>query len=127
MSLGNKPYLQDHFATKEQQYEASTFGMWVFLVTEVLTFAGLFCAYAILRFKFPNTFEACSLLLDSNLGLINTIVLITSSLTMALAIYYIQNNDRSKTIMMLGLTILFAVTFMVIKYNIKEYNIYHKV
>ena len=66
--------------------------------------------------KFPNTFEACSMLLNSNLGLINTIVLITSSLTMALAIYYIQNNDRSKTIMMLGLTILFAVTFMVIKY-----------
>ena len=116
MSSDSKSYLQHHFATKEQQYEAAKFGMWAFLVTEVLTFAGLFCAYAILRFKFPNTFEACSLLLDSNLGLINTIVLITSSLTMALAIYYIQNNDRKKTLLMLGLTILFAIVFMVIKY-----------
>ena len=57
MSSDSKPYLQHHFATKEQQYEAAKFGMWAFLVTEVLTFAGLFCAYAILRFKFPNTFS----------------------------------------------------------------------
>ena len=54
MSSQNNPsYLQHHFANKEQQYEASKLGMWAFLVTEVLTFAGLFCAYAILRFKFP--------------------------------------------------------------------------
>jgi len=116
MSSISKPHHQDHFATSEQQYEAAKFGMWAFLVTEVLTFAGLFCAYAILRSQFPYTFEACSGELNSTLGLINTIVLITSSLTMALAIYFIQNNDQKKTIIMLGTTILFAVVFMVIKY-----------
>ena len=82
----NQSYLQDHFANKEQQYQASKLGMWAFLVTEVLTFAGLFCAYTILRNNFPETFKACSSLLNTELGLINTIVLITSSLTMALAI-----------------------------------------
>ena len=116
MSSESKPYLQHHFANKEQQYESAKLGMWAFLVTEVLTFAGLFCAYAILRAKFPDTFELCGQLLNANLGLINTIVLITSSLTMALAIYYIQNDNQKKTIIMLALTIIFAVVFMIIKY-----------
>ena len=116
MSSHSKPYHQHHFASKEQQYEAAKFGMWAFLVTEILTFAGLFCAYALLRYQFPETFFACSQLLNTQLGLINTIVLITSSLTMALAIYFIQNDDRKKTILMLSLTVLFAIAFMVIKY-----------
>ena len=94
MSKETTPYFQHHFVDPEQQYESSKLGMWAFLVTEVLTFAGLFCAYAILRAKFPDTFELCGQLLNANLGLINTIVLITSSLTMALAIYYIQNDNQ---------------------------------
>ena len=122
MSSNSKTYLQHQFANKEQQYEASKLGMWAFLVTEVLTFAGLFCAYAILRFKFPATFEACSLELNTTLGLINTIVLITSSLTMALAIYYIQKNNSRNTIIMLVITIVFAAVFMIIKYY-KQRNI----
>lgn len=116
MSVTNKVYHQHHFASKEQQYEAAKFGMWAFLVTEVLTFAGLFCAYAVLRLQFPETFEACSKSLDTQMGLINTIVLITSSLTMALSIYFIQNNDKKKTFLMLALTLVFAGAFMVIKY-----------
>ena len=117
MSSNNNPsYVQHHFANKEQQYESAKLGMWAFLVTEVLTFAGLFCAYAILRNNFPETFEACSALLNTNLGLINTIVLITSSLTMALAIYYIQNNNKIRTLQMLGVTLVFAAVFMIIKY-----------
>tara|TARA_Y100001970_G_C14226103_1_gene855779 strand:- start:817 stop:1503 length:687 start_codon:yes stop_codon:yes gene_type:complete len=116
MTSISKPHHQHHFASSEQQYEAAKFGMWAFLVTEVLTFAGLFCAYAILRYQFPYTFQECSESLDATLGLINTIVLITSSLTMALAIYFIQNDDRKKTIYMLAATILFAIAFMVIKY-----------
>ena len=65
MSSHNKPYHQHHFASKEQQYEAAKFGMWAFLVTEILTFAGLFCAYALLRYQFPETFFACSQLLNT--------------------------------------------------------------
>ena len=58
MSSNSKTYLQHQFANKEQQYEASKLGMWAFLVTEVLTFAGLFCAYVVLRNNFPETFQA---------------------------------------------------------------------
>ena len=116
MSDNSHPYLQHHFASKDQQYQSAKLGMWAFLVTEVLTFSGLFCAYAILRNNFPETFKACSSLLNAELGLINTIVLITSSLTMALAIYYIQNDNKSRSIQMLSLTLLFALGFMIIKY-----------
>ena len=116
MSSNTNSYLQHHFANKEQQHESSKLGMWAFLVTEVLTFAGLFCAYAIFRNQYPETFKYCSELLNTDLGLINTVVLITSSLTMALAIYYIQNNNRTKTIQFLAVTIIFAAIFMVIKY-----------
>ena len=116
MSDNRQPYLQDHFANKEQQHESAKLGMWAFLVTEVLTFSGLFCAYVIFRNQYPRTFELCGDLLNTELGLINTIVLITSSLTMALAIYYIQNDDRKKTIQYLAVTLLLAAVFMVIKY-----------
>ena len=116
MSEKTHAYLQHHFANKEQQYESAKLGMWAFLVTEVLTFSGLFCAYVIFRNKYPATFELCGDLLNTELGLINTIVLITSSLTMALAIYYIQNDDKTKTIQCLGVTLILAAAFMVIKY-----------
>jgi Heme/copper-type cytochrome/quinol oxidase, subunit 3 len=116
MSESSHPYLQHHFADKEQQYQSAKLGMWAFLVTEVLTFAGLFCAYVILRNNFFETFKACSAELNTEMGLINTIVLITSSLTMALAIYYIQKNNRVRSMQMLGLTLVFAIVFMIIKY-----------
>ena len=65
MSSNRQSYLQHHFANKEQQYQSAKLGMWAFLVTEVLTFAGLFCAYTILRNNFPETFKACSALLNT--------------------------------------------------------------
>ena len=77
------PAHQHHFETMEQQLEASTLGMWIFLVTEVMFFGGLFLAYMIYRIKFPQAWSEGSLELDIRLGGFNTIVLILSSLTMA--------------------------------------------
>ena len=90
------PALAHHFETLEQQKEASTLGMWVFLVTEVLFFGGLFVAYSIYRAWYPDAFAAASHSLDITLGAVNTVVLITSSLTMALAVHAAQTGDRSE-------------------------------
>ena len=92
--MSKNPYFQHHFVDPEQQYEASKMGMWAFLVTEVLTFAGLFCAYAIFRAWNPDMFISAHEALDVTMGATNTVVLITSSLTMALAIRYIQMNNK---------------------------------
>ena len=84
------PALAHHFDSLEQQNEAATLGMWVFLVTEVLFFGGLFATYSVYRAWYPEAFAAASHELDITLGTINTAVLITSSLTMALAVHAAQ-------------------------------------
>lgn len=114
--MSNNPYFQHHFTDSEQQYEASKMGMWAFLVTEVLTFAGLFCAYAIFRAWNPDMFVNAHKALDVTMGATNTVVLITSSLTMALAIRNVQLNNNRGAIINLLLTLIFAGTFLVIKY-----------
>ncbi len=114
--MSNNPYFQHHFVDSEQQYEASKMGMWAFLVTEVLTFAGLFCAYAIFRAWNPGMFISAHEALDVTMGATNTVVLITSSLTMALAIRNIQLNNNRGAIINLVLTLIFAGMFLVIKY-----------
>ena len=77
------PHLQHHFDTPAQQYDSAKLGMWLFLATEVLLFGGLFCAYAVYRANHPEVFVWAHHLLDTTLGAINTVVLLTSSLTMA--------------------------------------------
>ena len=90
------PRLQHHFDTLEQQLYASTFGMWVFLVTEVLFFGGLFMAYILYRIWYPDAFAAGSSQLNIPLGTFNTAVLIGSSLTMALAVNAAQRGAKPK-------------------------------
>ena len=114
--MSKNPYFQHHFVDPEQQYEASKMGMWAFLVTEVLTFAGLFCAYAIFRAWNPDMFISAHKALDVTMGATNTVVLITSSLTMALAIRYIQLNNSKLAMVNLAITFILAGTFLVIKY-----------
>lgn len=109
-------YLQQHFSDAEQQRESSKFGLWIFLLTEILLFGGLFCAYAVFRSWYPEMFHAAHQFLDVTLGGINTVVLITSSVTVALAIRSIQLNKSKQAVLYLIATILFAATFMVIKY-----------
>src|ERR1043166_2617334 len=85
------PALAHQFDSMEQQKEASTFGMWVFLLTEIMMFGGLFAAYLIYRLKYYEAFKAGSSSIDVKWGFINTLVLIGSSLTMALAVYAAQH------------------------------------
>src|SRR5438105_15935230 len=87
--------LAHHFSSLERQNEAMRLGMWLFLATEILLFTGLFTGYAVYRFQFPEAFAECSRHLELTLGTVNTVVLITSSLTVALAIHFART-DRPR-------------------------------
>ncbi|HEX2898044.1 MAG TPA: cytochrome c oxidase subunit 3 family protein [candidate division Zixibacteria bacterium] len=105
-----------HFVDAEQQKDSAKLGTWLFLLTEVLLFGGLFCFCAIYRSWNPEIFHNAHQFLDVKLGATNTVVLIVSSLTMALAIRSMQLNLKKQTILFLIATFLLASTFMVIKY-----------
>jgi cytochrome c oxidase subunit 3 len=123
ISTTHATHLQHHFADAEQQRESAKMGMWVFLLTEILLFGGLFVAYGIFRAWNPEMFYNAHKFLNVTLGTINTVVLITSSLTMALAIRMMQVNKKGLTILNLLLTLLFAFAFLVIKY----FEYHHKI
>jgi cytochrome c oxidase subunit 3 len=110
------PAQQHHFDTLDQQHEAATLGMWIFLITEVLFFGGLFLAYMLYRVWYPVAWSEASLELNVVLGGVNTVVLIASSLTMAMAVRGAQTGLRKATMGWLVLTMLFGLTFLVIKY-----------
>jgi cytochrome c oxidase subunit 3 len=110
------PDLQHHFDTLEQQHEAATLGMWLFLVTEVMFFGGLLMAYLLYRVWYPEGWAEGSRELDIVLGGINTAVLIASSLTMALAVRAAQTGASRATVGWLVLTMAFGLTFLVIKF-----------
>src|SRR5436305_1714799 len=110
---GRRTYHPAHqFDTMEQQKESSTLGMWLFLVTEIMFFGGLFTAYVIYRNMYPEAFAAASSTLNVPLGALNTAVLICSSLTMALAIRSAQVNWRNGILIFLALTMLLGMTFL---------------
>ena len=105
-----------HFDSAEHEYETSKHGVWSFLLTEIVMFGGLFVGYAIFYNMYPEAWEASSKLLDWKMGAINTVVLLISSFTMALGIYYSQQNDKKKAVLNLAITLVCACIFMVIKY-----------
>lgn len=107
--------LAPQFDTLEQQREAATLGMWVFLVTELLFFGVLFTGYTVYRVRYAHDFEVASDHLNVLIGSINTVVLLTSSLTMALAVYATQAGHRRMQLGCLLATVLLALTFMVLK------------
>ena len=107
---------QFFFHTSEQQFEASKLGMWLFLATEILLFGGMFVAYGIFRFLYPEVYEAASLQLNTLLGAANTVVLLLSSLTMVWAIRGIQMDNRKVLIGNLIATMVLASAFLVVKY-----------
>jgi cytochrome c oxidase subunit 3 len=117
------PFLQHHYDTPEQQFDAGKLGIWLFLVTEVLFFAGLFVAYTIYRAQHPSIFFYSHYFLDTNLGAVNTVVLLLSSMTAAWAVRSAQLG-RSKTLALnVAITIVCALGFLGIKYV--EYS--HKI
>jgi cytochrome c oxidase subunit 3 len=107
--------LQHHFDTMDQQREASSFGMWVFLVTEILFFGGLFTAYTVYRNNYAKAFAEASRHLDITLGTLNTAVLIVSSLTMALAVFSAATGRRKAIIIFLILTMVLGGVFLGVK------------
>jgi cytochrome c oxidase subunit 3 len=114
---GQAPHraLAHHFDNLAQQQEAASLGMWVFLLTEILFFGGLFLVYTIYRTWYPEAFAAGSHHLDIPLGAINTAVLIGSSLTMALAVQAAQLNARRGIMLFLALTMVLGGVFLGIK------------
>ncbi len=107
--------LAHHFSSLERQNEAMRLGMWLFLATEILLFAGLFTGYSVYRYQFPLAFAECSRHLEIALGTLNTVVLITSSFTVALSIHYARTDRRRAAALCLMLTIGFALAFLGIK------------
>ncbi len=113
---GDHPrHLAHHFETTGQQHDTGKLGMWVFLSTEILMFSGLFCAYAIYRANHPEVFAYAHQSLNTMWGAINTVVLLTSSLTMAWGVRCAQLGQQRGLRVCLALTLLGAAGFMVIK------------
>ena len=119
----DNPHLAHHFVSMEQQVSAGKLGMWLFLAQELLFFGGLFMAYAVARWFYPDTFLAAHAYLDVNMGALNTVVLLTSSLTMALGVRAAQTNNQKQLSFHLAATIILACVFLVVKYF--EYS--HKI
>jgi len=107
-------FLQHHFDTPAQQFDAAKLGMWVFIATEILMFGGLFVAYGIFRKLDAQTFFDAHHALNRIMGASNTIVLLFSSLTAALAVRSAQLGKRNQTSILLVVTILCACAFLVI-------------
>jgi cytochrome c oxidase subunit 3 len=108
-------HLAHHFDSLEQQHEASTLGMWLFLATELLFFGALFTAYIVYRTSYPEAFAEASSRLDVWLGAVNTAVLLGSSLTMALAVHAAQVGRRRMLVLCLALTVVLGSAFLGIK------------
>jgi cytochrome c oxidase subunit 3 len=110
------PALQHHFADLDQQREAAALGMWVFIAQEVLFFGGLFAAYAVYRTQYPAAFSAGSHHLSWKIGFANTLVLIASSLTMALGVHSAAIGRARRVVGFLLATVLLGSVFLGVKY-----------
>ena len=111
----HEPGLQHQFEDMGQQVESVSIGMWMFLVQEIMFFGGLFTVYLVFRSKYPMAFAAGSNHLDAFWGGLNTLVLIVSSLTMALTVYFAQKGNRNMQVILILLTMAFGATFLGVK------------
>lgn len=108
-------YVAHHFHSAEQQKEAATLGMWLFLAQEVMFFGGLFCVYAVYRLMNPDAWLAGSASLSVLVGGINTTVLLCSSFSMALGVYFAQRGDNRRLFYALVATLALGLVFMALK------------
>lgn len=120
MSNPHASHVAHQFDSAEQQRQASSLGMWIFLVTEVMFFGGLFAGYTIYRGLYPEAWIVGSHLLSIGLGGFNTAVLLASSLTMALAVHAAQTNKRTATAIFIALTMILGLVFVGVK--VVEYS-----
>jgi cytochrome c oxidase subunit III len=120
--------LREQFGTPEQQRETVTVGMWIFLATEVMFFGGLFTAFSVYRMYYTQGFNEGSADMNILLGSINTAVLITSSLTMALSIRSMALGKTLRTCVLLVTTAAIGLVFLAIKFTeYYEHYLKHKV
>ena len=115
MSDAHSPYVAHQFDSAEQQRQSSALGMWIFLVTEVMFFGGLFAGYTVYRGLYPEAWVVGSHLLSIGLGGFNTAVLLASSLTMALAVHAAQTGKRNATAVFIVLTMVLGLVFLGVK------------
>lgn len=121
---GHKRHFAHHFRDELHEFLTSKEGIWLFMVTEILMFGGLFVGYFLMHSAYPNTFAEGASFLDWRMGSINTVVLIVSSFTMAYSIHLIQTGRAKKANPMLITTILCGCAFMVIKYFEYQHKIH---
>jgi cytochrome c oxidase subunit III len=107
--------LREQFDTVEQQKDASTLGMWIFLITEIMFFGGMFLAYTVYRSSYPDVFGHASSSLNAVIGAINTAVLLCSSFTMVLAVRAAQLGQRKAIVIFLILTLILGFAFLGVK------------
>jgi len=112
----HQPGLRHHFDDSAQQLDSSTLGMWVFLITEVMFFGGMFGAYTVYRNMYPDAFASTSHFMNVTIGAINTGVLIFSSFTMVLAVRSAQLGQKKAIIAFLVLTLILGCIFLTLKY-----------
>lgn len=116
MTEGHPSHLAHQFDDVEQQKQASTMGIWLFLITEIMFFGGLFLGYIVYRSMYPEAWKAGSHELNVTLGAINTAVLIFSSLTMAMGVHSAQLGKAKKTANYILATMILGGIFLGIKY-----------
>ena len=107
--------LREQFNTAEQQKDASTLGMWIFLITEIMFFGGMFAAYTVYRSWYPDVFATASSSLNAVIGALNTAVLLCSSFTMVLAVRASQLGNRKALVVFLILTLILGGVFLGVK------------
>ncbi|HET7214191.1 MAG TPA: cytochrome c oxidase subunit 3 family protein [Terriglobia bacterium] len=115
----------EQFDDRTQQHEASNLGMWIFLATEIMFFGGVFTGYTVYRNLFMTAFEAGSHLLNARIGALNTIVLIGSSLTMAMAVHAAQLGKRKLLMIFIVSTMCLGGVFLYIKFVLEWLHEYH--
>ena len=96
--------------------EGSKLGMWLFIFTELLLFGGLFIVYSVYRYRNPVAFHLAAHELNKTIGIINTVILLVSSMTIAMSTTSIQKKAKRTTLILIGITIVLALVFLVNKY-----------
>jgi cytochrome c oxidase subunit 3 len=114
---GHNPALQHHYDTPGQQKEAATLGMWAFLVTELMLFGGIFMAYMVYRWAYPEIWAAAAPHLNTPLATVNTVVLLVSSLTVALSVHAAEVGNKRQVVTLLIVTIILGAAFLGIKFT----------
>ena len=107
--------LAHHFADLEKQGHAQRLGMWLFLASEILLFTALFAAYAVYRFLFPEGFALSSRSIETSYGLVNTLILVTSSFTVAMGLDGAVRGDGRRTALLYGASVAMGLVFLVLK------------